>query len=121
MCRSVLIIVLTIIMVSIIRSFVNNTEGYANYCDQCGYLSDFDCATCINCGTCITSRGNKECVPGDINGPYFRRDCKQWYYNSMPWFVHPYMWINNFIPYYWPYYKKQFGNRLYNKPRMFST
>lgn len=118
MCKVILAIILFIIFVSVIRSFMDQREGYANYCGQCGYLGDYDCATCINCGTCITANGYKECVPGDVNGPYFREDCNQWYYNSIPWYRHPYMWVNNFIPYYWPYYSRR-GNRLYDRPRRF--
>jgi hypothetical protein len=110
-------IILAIIIISVLKNVFHENEKFTNYCSQCGYLGDVDCASCINCGTCIASNGAKECVPGDVNGPYFRKDCSQWYYNSIPWYRHPNMWVNNYLPYYWPYYRR--GNRTYDRRRRY--
>lgn len=48
-------------------------------CSKCGNKSEKSCSNCVNCGWCI-NRGVGECTPGDINGPYFREDCQQWWY-----------------------------------------
>jgi hypothetical protein len=49
-------------------------HNYPQYCNECGVLGPFDCNNCTNCGNCLTPNGNWECVTGDENGPYFRKD-----------------------------------------------
>jgi len=66
------------------------------YCSSCGYKNRSNCNNCVNCGYCINEDGYGECVPGDANGPYFRKDCAYYEYNN------PYYSYGAF-PYYYPY------------------
>lgn len=77
----VLLILILLIMNNnnIVESF-----GYNSYCN------------CTRCGYCVSDKGNGECVPGDIRGPYFRDDCIYWEYN--PFYKRRYV-----FPYYYPF------------------
>lgn len=77
------LILLVILLVGIIF-LVNKSEGfdpyYKRYCPSCGWRSRGSCSKCTNCGYCINKYGIGSCVPGDSQGPYYRRDCKYWEY-----------------------------------------
>lgn len=53
---------------------------YNRYCTECETRSPYNCKNCINCGLCYNENGYVQCIPGDINGPYFREDCTYWQY-----------------------------------------
>jgi hypothetical protein len=75
---------------------------YKRYCPGCSYLTRRDCSSCSNCGYCITAGGHGECVPGDQNGPYFKKDCLYYEYTN-PYYVYPYYYT---MPYYSNYYNR---------------
>jgi hypothetical protein len=54
--------------------------NYPTFCKTCGELSRSKCNNCVNCGYCVSPRGNGECVAGDEYGPYFREDCAYYEY-----------------------------------------
>ena len=45
-------------------------------------LNRHDCRRCTNAGICTYASGEKECVPGDFNGPYDKRDCVMYEYGN---------------------------------------
>jgi hypothetical protein len=54
-------------------------EGFiSGPCPNCGHRDPMRCSECVDCGWCVTPNGYGECVPGNEDGPYFRRDCVQW-------------------------------------------
>lgn len=77
-------IILIILLCICLTTFLSLKEGYISssfgslYCSNCSHRNRKKCAACNNCGYCINSNGNGECIVGDINGPYFRQDCKIW-------------------------------------------
>lgn len=84
------------------------------YCSNCGRQSKRSCSKCKNCGFCVPYNGRPECVPGDENGPYFRKDCMIWDYGN-PKYYYPHLY-----PYgYW--YKDgrwRYGRRRKWGPRI---
>lgn len=75
---------------------------YPRYCSQCGGLGYHNCGSCQNCGYCISPSGTSQCVDGDINGPYFRKDCSSWYYNNILPVTHMYPYRRRY-----PSYRRQ--------------
>ena len=67
---------------------ISSTEPYVSlyrnvkYCNNCNEMGKNDCSECIDCGYCYDENGAGECVPGDINGPYFREDCYNYEYRN---------------------------------------
>lgn len=50
-------------------------------CGDCYYKKPRECLSCGNCGICI--RGPyATCVPGDVEGPFFREQCEKWMYKD---------------------------------------
>ncbi len=75
---------------------------YPNYCKSCGNYGMNKCGSCANCGYCISPNGSGECVDGDQNGPYFRKDCIGWKYGmpiTQPVYVPEIpIWSNWYVP-----------------------
>lgn len=91
-----------------------------SYCQNCGYLDAFKCGTCSNCGYCISPDNVGECVPGDVTGPYFRRDCVGWNYGMryvQPTTYVPTPWYYNIWPWSWnvPKHAKHVRNDVKDK------
>ena len=75
--------------------FKNIKEGkHNNYWDQLGYslpntkdaidcyaLDEKDCLKNFNCGIHVKD-GNKQCVPGDVQGPLFSSTADEWIYTN---------------------------------------
>lgn len=61
----------------------------AGPCPNCGKRDKLQCFECKTCGWCLTPNGYGECVPGDLNGPYFRQDCLAWQSGSPITYNHP--------------------------------
>ena len=53
---------------------------YYRYCKKCDNMNPYNCKSCVNCGLCYEYDGTVSCVPGTIDGPYFRKDCQYWKY-----------------------------------------
>ncbi len=75
--------ILIVIVVLVLLCTINTKkEGYysgiTRYCRNCGYLGRKKCNDCVNCGWCVNTSGEGMCVPGDHNGPYFRKDRALW-------------------------------------------
>lgn len=91
---------LFIIFITIYFTFSIVTEEFYGYnfynqydkCKNCGDNSRDQCSACNNCGWCLHSDGYGQCVPGDVNGPYFRQDCYNWFhkYDYLQYPYHPY-------------------------------
>jgi len=70
-----------LIIFAIIKMF--NLEYFENfsinshYCNNCGHRDRYSCGICTNCGFC-ESEDSAECIPGNRNGPFFRKDCLNW-------------------------------------------
>lgn len=83
-------LVITVLIILCILTPINEPyEGFGSgygyrHCGSCGFNSTYRCASCVNCGYCVTSSGYGHCVPGDERGPYFASDCYDWFYRSMP-------------------------------------
>ena len=135
------IIVLIIILITYI--YYNNNESFwvtqinrpLRYCRYCGYNNYHSCNNCVNCGFCTTSKGYGECVNGDQNGPFFRKDCLYWDYRQPSYYLdhnpnyiyypsnyfNPRRnWINRYGNKYWrnkqgKYYKKKINKKKINK------
>jgi len=89
------------------EGFFYGRSSLGGYCGDCGSRGRYNCSKCIDCGYCTSYDGSSECVPGDINGPYFRKDCVNWEYN--------YLWSRNYVyPTIIPYYQNR---RYYRKSR----
>ena len=88
------------------------TYNPPKYCDNCGDLGRYDCNDCVNCGYCYTPDGYGECVPGDINGPFFRKDCTAYEYNANDYWIddYPYIYLQDY-PYLYRdgYYYDSYG------------
>ena len=86
------------------------------HCRYCGYNNYNSCNNCVNCGFCITSKGYGECVNGDQNGPFFRKDCLYWNYRQPAYKI-----IRNDDYIFRPYYNinsqshwiKKYGNKYW--------
>ena len=78
--------VIILIVVGFSNKNKNNvTEGFTmSDCPNCGKRNKMDCFQCSECVWCITPGGYGECVPGNSNGPYFRKDCVKWYSQPDP-------------------------------------
>lgn len=77
---------LTLVIIVLGYLFYNKIqEGYLNidYCPKCLDLWEGKCNSCNNCGWCIDRNYNGECMPGDKNGPYKNKFCRQWYYDGI--------------------------------------
>ena len=101
------------------EGFYSNYGYYKRYCPNCSWKSRKSCSKCTNCGYCINASGYGECIPGDNNGPYFRRDCAFWEYGD-PYYYAPYSHIypvNNIRSIY-PHYRWSLRNpRKWRKRR----
>ena len=51
---------------------------------NCGNYNQEQCKGCQNCGYCIDSARNGQCVPGDENGPFIESDCSTYQYQQNP-------------------------------------
>lgn len=75
------IVVVLVIMYGL--SYVNSESFFYINRDTCAGKGLYSCASdCGNCGYCYSVYGNEQCVPGDVNGPYFRKDCYRWVYRD---------------------------------------
>lgn len=52
-----------------------------NHANDCYKLNNSNCLKYSNCGVCIKN-GKTQCVPGDIDGPFFKDNCKYWTYDA---------------------------------------
>lgn len=92
MIVAIILILLIIIIICIYKN--PNKENftyygyYKQYCPSCNWRNRISCSKCTNCGYCINESGEGECVQGDNNGPYFRKDCKYWEYGD-PYYSYP--------------------------------
>ena len=57
-------------------------KEFFNYCPNCNQEGERNCYNCQNCGWCIDSNYNGECIKGDKYGPYYNNSCKEWYYDG---------------------------------------
>ncbi len=79
---SILIVILIIVLI-IDAILTNNNEHFwepsctGSKAGNCYHLSERNCLKYANCGLCLQD-GKTECVPGDVNGPYFKEDCAYW-------------------------------------------
>ena len=80
----VLIIILSLIIYNILMK-KNFNENYGLFCKNCNrndWMGQSDCASCVNCGWCISPDGHGSCGIGDSTGPLFK-DCQSWYHQGM--------------------------------------
>ena len=89
--RLLIFFIIVIILIIILKNkIIKKCEGFGSYvhryCGDCGKLGRYRCSKCVDCGYCIDQFGRGECIPGDIKGPYFRKDCAFWEY-TQPWLV----------------------------------
>lgn len=79
-------LILFIILVIFIGIYFSKSKEQFNvgkyYCSTCFDRSKSSCDKCTNCGYCVTSDGKGKCVPGDVNGPHYYKNCSQWYYDQ---------------------------------------
>ena len=45
---------------------------------DCYNESRRDCMKYSNCGLCVSGGNEAQCVPGDVQGPYFKEKCDHW-------------------------------------------
>lgn len=100
---SVFLIILIIIF--LYNKLTKNNENFTS-CANCGYFDELECGSCPTCGFCIAPDGSGECVPGDINGPYFRSDCMIW--------KHPHQ-FKRYLP---RFYGRRFHHKKIEKKRI---
>lgn len=63
-----------------------NSWGYTQrpyrYCTHCKNKLSKKCAECTTCGWCKPLGYAGRCEAGNEFGPYYARDCYQWYYGG---------------------------------------
>jgi hypothetical protein len=101
MRNTICILVITILTIICVFTPLNNDIseefGYGmRYCGSCSSNSSLRCASCINCGYCVTKRGYGYCVAGDEQGPYFANDCYDWYYMTPPYMAYHHIYPSMF-------------------------
>ena len=97
-------IIFVVAIIVIVHHYNNKIEGYSNelflhikegkennYWDQLREgRSSYDCYNhpndkCMeysNCGLCMKD-GQINCIPGDVQGPFFKEDCQGWMYTNV--------------------------------------
>jgi hypothetical protein len=98
-----MIVVIILIVILLCNKSKNDKENFST-CLNCSYLDERECGSCSNCGFCISPDGSGECVPGDVNGPYFKSDCMIW--------KHPQQ-----FRYYTPRFYGRYFHQGWNHPR----
>ena len=48
---------------------------------DCYELNKSDCMKYSNCGICLKD-GEQKCIPGDVQGPFFKEDCERWQHTN---------------------------------------
>ena len=133
--NKVAIIFLLLLLIFFSRN-KNRESFYASkfsgrYCSGCGSKNRHKCSKCVNCGYCIPTNAPPSCVPGDVQGPYFREDCYHYeymypysskvgrhegiisYFPNFGYYPH-YIFDNYLNPYNYIYYtnKNYYDNRM---------
>jgi hypothetical protein len=95
----VAIIVISLVIIFYIKK-VNIENFMISSCPNCGKRNYIQCFECNSCGWCITPDGHGECIPGNSDGPHFRRDCVDWKYE--PKYMSPHMFRQPYTKYKFP-------------------
>lgn len=53
-----------------------------NISEDCYSLTPDKCMDFQNCGLCLIKGKSPQCVPGDVEGPYFKDSCDRWAYTN---------------------------------------
>ena len=86
MINLLIIIVVLLVLYWIVNTYQANLEGFqsgwdlnwvGNLSKDCYKLNKRDCMKYANCGLCMEN-GQSKCVPGDVQGPYYKETCDQW-------------------------------------------
>ena len=73
-----LYIIILIFVIIFLYNDSSQEQFNINKCLNCGFADELECSNCLNCGYCIAPDGSGECIPGNVKGPFFRRDCMIW-------------------------------------------
>jgi len=82
----IVIIAIIVLLLLVIQSQEKFYSWPQYSCKNCNLNTPRQCGSCPHCGLCVTESGKMECVPGNADGPFFRKDCQKYYHNYwMPW------------------------------------